>query len=116
MAPPVFGLMVVGSLKPISVMVLLWIVPAVPAKAPDVPICMPFWVWNAVWVPMIVVVVDVDGQPRAVGEDAGLLEVADGRILDLDMVGVGRAVAGDDDRMVALVAGGFAAAAARAHW
>ena len=53
MAPPVFGLMVVGSLKPISVMVLLWIVPAVPVKAPDVPICMPFWVWNAVWVPMI---------------------------------------------------------------
>ena len=53
MAPPVFGLTVVGSLKPISVMVLLWIVPAVPAKAPDVPICMPFWVWNAVWVPMI---------------------------------------------------------------
>jgi len=28
------------------------------------------------------VVVNVDGQPRAVGEDAGLLEVADGRILD----------------------------------
>ena len=58
------------------------------------------------------VVVDVDGQPGAVGEDAGLLEIADGRILDLDMVAVGRAamgrvVAGDDDRVVALVAGGF---------
>ena len=88
MAPPVFGLTVVGSLKPISVMVLSWIVPAVPAKAPAEPICMPFWVWNAVLRADDRVVVDVDGQPRAVGEDAGLLEIADGRILDLDMVGV----------------------------
>jgi len=48
------------------------------------------------------VVVDVDGQPRAVGEDAGLLEIADGRILDLDMVGVSRAVAGYDEPRGAL--------------
>lgn len=59
------------------------------------------------------VVVDIDGQPAAIGEDAGLLEIADRRILDLHVIAAGRAamglvVAGDDDRVVALVAGGFA--------
>ena len=55
------------------------------------------------------VVVDVGRQGRAVDENAGLLEPADGRVLDLDSVGVGAAmgdiVAGGEDRMVALDAG-----------
>ena len=56
------------------------------------------------------VVVDVGRQRRAVDEDAGLLEAADGRVLDLDGVaGVGAAVrgivAGNEDAMIALNAG-----------
>ena len=55
------------------------------------------------------VVVNVGGQRRAVDENAGLLEPADGRVLDFDRVGAGAAmgdvVAGGEDRMVALDAG-----------
>ena len=55
------------------------------------------------------VVVDVGGQRRSVDENAGLLETADGRVLDLDGVSAGAAMAdvvtGDQDRVVALVAG-----------
>ena len=53
------------------------------------------------------VVVDVGRQRRAVDEDAGLLEAADGRVLDLDGVaGVGaamrRIVPGNEDAVIAL--------------
>ena len=55
------------------------------------------------------VVVDVGRQRRSVDENAGLLETADGRVLDLDRVSAGAAmggvVTGGQDRVVALDAG-----------